>query len=195
MSNTQNGKNRRDMIQLLAESIDSQQPAPSTEIDDEQIALLAAGKLDHLNQAQRKRLLRQVASDLIAGELLRDLCELKLEESERAAATNGRRLRVALRLVAAGWAVAACLMVGLLVWRMTNPAAPIRDQVQPYGTEQTQPDYWSQLEHQRLLRQAERYKYREYALLASTTACVILSISLAMCISLQRRRNQQGNSA
>ena len=186
MNNKQIPKNRSDMIRLLRNSIDSCQPDLPNEIDDEQIALLASGQLGRLPEEKQKILLMQIASDPIAAELVKDLQELNLDETIAVTTTKIQQLhrhRI-LRSVAAGWALAACLMIGLFVWRTVEPAAvePIRT----YNADQ--PDYWTQVYYQRLSQMSRQDRYREYALVASTFACVILSAGLVICIITNRPR-------
>jgi hypothetical protein len=67
-----------------------------------------------------------------------------------------------------------------------NHSAAFKATVAPYGTD-TEPDYWSQLDKQRLSNQTRWYTCRDIALVISTGACVILSVGLVLSIYRNRK--------
>ena len=190
-------KARENIIKLFANSVHSHSTAHTDQIDDEEIALLATGQLDKLPPARRKQLLHQVATDPVAARLVKDIHSLNLDESVEAQRSMWRS-SPRLRSVTVAWALAACLMMGLFLWRVVDPTPPVRGAgtVQVYGETQEPPDYWSQLEKQRLAQQATYHGYREYALVATTTICLVLSVGLVACVvSLRRRQHKAENPA
>jgi len=171
-------------------------PDGSPSVSDEQIALLASGRADELSASERGRVLAAVARDPELGRLVRELQGLGLagQNTTRRSATRP----VASRFMQAGWVAAACLTVAIGVWRFADP--PITSPSDSGGEVQTlhqQPDhgeqYWEQAEKQRLEAQAKRDRLRDYALLASAGACLVLSIPVAW--QLLRRRRGSGNAA
>jgi hypothetical protein len=183
-------KNKYDMIKLLEEVIHSQCSGPTEEIDDEKIALLASGKIDLLPEDQQKLLLKQVAADPVAAELVKDLADLNLTTEEDSKPAAFKRLVVMVRPIAAAWAVAACLTFGIFLWRTVEPPRPIQIP-QVYGAEDSYPDYWLQAYQQKLSKFSSRDRYREYALIASTTACAVLSMAVVFCIISKKRDRQK----
>ncbi len=186
-------RSRHDMIDRLQNAM-AQAGSDAPELDCEHLALMAAGRLDELDPDDRSRLLARIAADPDAGRLLADLRQLGLDESDDAAAgpDHARPLRL-LKMTAVGWAVAACMVIGLGLWRTAQPPIPMHSggpggTFQVYSADDAAPDYWSQVNHQRLQHRVRRDRYRDYALVFSGAASVVLSIGMIICLARCRRR-------
>ena len=182
-------RNRTQLIRLMNEVIRTGSVETGS-IDDEHVALLAEGRLGDLSRDQQDDLLRTVVADPSNAELLKDLCDLGLGGSGKPASSTGHLFgRLPLRVLTGAWAAAACLMIGLGLWRVADPP-PVYGPAgvtRPYDAGATGPDYWSQLDRQRLTERASRDRYRDYALVASTTTCLILSVGLVAAVRHRRR--------
>ena len=146
---------------------------------DEQIALLASGRPDELSETERRQVLAAVARDPELGRLVRELQGFGLGRQKTPHGSAARP--VAYRFVQAGWVAAACLTIATGVWRFAAPPQPVSPGTD--GQVQTlhhQPDhsqrYWEQAEQERLEARAWRNRVRDYALLTSAGACLVLSV-------------------
>ena len=187
-------RNRTQLIRLMNEVILAGS-AQTGSIDDEQIALLAEGRLGELPPDQQEDLLRAVVADPSHAELLENLCDLGLGQSGETTPKPSRLFgRYPVRLLTGAWAAAACLMIGLGLWRVADPPAAQEPAgaIRPYDAAPPGPDYWSQLDRQRLAGRASRDQYRDYALVASTTTCLILSVGLVSVLRYRRRGSHRG---
>ena len=181
-------RNRTQLIRLMSDVIRTES-VEAEPIDDEHVALLAEGRLGELSPDQQDDLLRAVVADPSNAELLKDLCDLGLGQSGKPTSSTGHPFgRFPLRAFTGAWAAAACLMIGLGLWRVADPP-PVcgpAGVTRPYDAD-AGPDYWSQLDSQRLAERAGRDRYRDYALIASTTTCFILSVGLVAAVRYRRR--------
>lgn len=176
------------MIALLQSILSHSGPEVGASVDDEALALLAEGGVDALPREQRDQLLAQVAANPKAALMLQQLCELRSEVSSPATT----RITI-LHFTKRVWTVAACLMVGLFISRMTLPTptpssvAPVSPpgRVTPYLSPD-QPDYWDQVDQKRLQNNHHWYQHRDMALVISTGTCAVLSIGI-LVLSLRRK--------
>ena len=165
------------IVTILRDAMVSSDQEP-TPINDEQLTLLATGRLHEIDPEKRDQLLKQVANSPDESLLLSRLHALNLSGGEQ----RTRRSTPLLRFTLGVWAVAACLMLGLFVTQFTapTPVHPNSD-LTPYHTPD-QPDYWDQLNQQRLENQNEWLAIRDYALIFSTVSCVVLSFGIVILL-------------
>jgi hypothetical protein len=175
---------RAALLRRLLDENTGQAPADAPPADAEHLALVAMGRIDALSPDERRAVLERVAADRREAMLLADLCSAPwIDEGRRPL-----RPRSGLARINAGaLAAAACVLIGLAVWRFADPPAPLNadGSIKPYQSAR-QVDYWQQLDRQRLIDRARRDRYRDYALVTSTATCLVLSIPLA-CTLLRRR--------
>ena len=161
------------------------------ELNEEHLALLAEGRGDLLDEADRRRLLDRIACDPEAGALLADLSAIEEIQSASVGGSSRIRLKSIARSLAIGWAAAACMLIAVGAWRVARPPVPIGPDgkiIQRYAADPARPDYYDQLQRQRLERQARWDPYRDYALCIAVGACLVMSIGLVVCLILVARR-------
>jgi len=168
-------RTRDEMARLLAESLQAH-PLPGEPINDEHLILLASGCGDRIPEPARERLLRQIAGNTEAAELLRDLHQFSLQEAT--AKKSGPRMHLVM-FTRMAWAVAACVAVGLGTWRLVDPPRLLQTQagdIRPlHHNGSAQNDYWDQLDRQQVHDRWERERLREFALVAACGTCLLLS--------------------
>ncbi len=177
---------KHNLIRLLKQTFSDARGNPQA--DEEYLVMLASGRYFEIPQPERYKLLSAIAGNPGESALLRDLYHLnKVQQS-------ASRMSTTYRIMALGWGIAACLMIGTFVSRVIDPPRQgIGVQtITPYGTE-AEPDYWSQLDKQRLSMQAKWHAYRDIALILSTVACLVLSIGLIWSIRDRRRLIKKEN--
>ena len=184
--------NRAELIRLLTDAI-QRAAGEGGELDEEHIALLAEGRLDALSPPERDRLLRLIAADPAAGQLLAELDQLGIRPADtsdvrRVRPGSSRTFYSLLSL----WAAAAGLMLGLALWRAADPPAPLAPDgtLLLMGAEGDELDYWEQLDHQRRIERVQRDRYRDYALIISTGTGLVLSVGL-VAYALRRRHGAE----
>ena len=123
----------RDLDLYLEHALESLDAGPPANVDDEELAVLASGDLDRLPEADRMRILEQVATDPVARKVVADLQKSGLAETERRTNEAPRKKQVP-RLIAAVLAVAACVVIIILIRgrsgssrSLMNEAAKARD--------------------------------------------------------------------
>jgi hypothetical protein len=183
----------KSQLRHLLERVMHESARDGVELDEEHMALLAEGRLDALSPPERDRLLRLIAADPAAGELLAELDQLGLrpptvEDSRTARPRSSRAFYTLFSL----WAAAACLFLSLLLWRAADPPAPLAPDgtLRVMGTSSADLDYWEQLDHQRRVERVQRDRYRDYALIISTGTGLVLSIGL-VAYALRRKPGAQ----
>jgi hypothetical protein len=171
--------NRSELTQLLASVI--HEPDAGRDLDEEQLALLAEGRLDALAAPERERVLRAIAADPQSGDLLIELDQLGIRPAASAKAGGAGRRQTSYVLLGL-WAAAACLLLGLALWRAADPPAPIAPDgsLRVLGADAGELEYWEQLSHQRRIERAQRDRYRDYALIISTGTGLVLSVGLVL---------------
>lgn len=155
--------------------------------DIEDLVLLAEGRVDELDDDRRSRLFDAIAASPEAGTLVLELQRLGIGEAAGAArrpAASGWTLRVLLGT----WAAAACLLLSLAVWRTADPPAPLMTNgtIDTLNAKPEEVDYWAQLDEQRRMARVERDEWRDLALLATSGACLALSIGIVGCVFWRR---------
>ena len=184
-------RNRSQMAVLLQEAIDNHQPpgppGPPSEppLTDEEVALVATGRLDELSPADQDRVLRQIAGDGESAQVLKEVYyALGLGRRDKAPPATWT-FAASLPFVRVALTAAACMVVVMGLWRLADPPAPISQApdgsfriMSHGGPGSAQPDYWAQLDQQRLAQRAQRDHLRDYALIASTTTCLILAVPI-----------------
>ena len=162
--------------------------AENAESDDEYIAMIAEGRVNEIPQSERSRILGVIAADPESAMLLKRLSDMGISSSTVARRTG------TVRKLAVGWAAAACIMMALFSWKtMDTPVTPNHVQgTAPYSVQQDSPDYWSQLDQQRFSLSQFRSRYRDYALIVSTSATLVLSVLIAVVLL---RKSGKNNSA
>ena len=172
--------NRQQLIDLIRQTWRTDHAVGPPSFDEEDLILLATGRLEEVPGNRRNDLLRCVASDDELAELVSQLNALGLSDEQHGHAEQpaATRLMIGARYA---WAIAACLLLMLGIWRVADPPAPvtIHGTLKPYATE-AQSDYWQQLDRQRLVERAERDRVRDYALLGTSIACVVLTIPVVI---------------
>lgn len=158
---------------------------PSSSSDDEYIAMIAEGRTNEIPEPQRSRILDVIAADPESAVLLKDLSDARICSSSAAKQTG------TVRKLAVAWATAACIMIGLFTWKtMDTTVVPDHyHNATPYSMQQDNPDYWSQLEKQRLSSSQLRSRYRDYALILSTSATFVLAALVAAGFLRNSRKN------
>jgi len=179
---------KNQLIAMLRSAIATHSRGDLSTVDNEQITLVAEGRLHELEPAQRDRLLRQIAGTPDAALLLKRLHDLDLSGTAlRGAAREPHIFRIATGMLA----IAASLMIGLLVTRLIVPTpVPMHNGLVPF-TAPAQPDYWHQLDEQRRQQKIKWCTYRDYALVFSTVSCLVLSVGVVW-IALRRRKQRKG---
>ena len=156
--------------------------------DDEYIAMIAEGRINEIPEHQRSRVLDVIAADPESARLLKNLSDIGIQSS------FVKRQTPTVRKIAVAWATAACIMIGLFTWKaMDSTYVPVhRHDTTPYSNQQNNPDYWSQLEKQRLSSFQFRSRYRDYALMLSTSATLVLATLVAVGFLKNSRKNDSG---
>ena len=176
-------RNRNEWIDALRHAMadaDTDRKGPTAL--EEEVGLVLEGRLDELPPADRTRVLRAAIHDPETAELLASGHRLGLAGETRPRRSEGSRFR---RVITIGWAVAASLLLMLGVWRLADPpeATPSGPDIRLQSTDPTRSDdaeqYWQQAEKQRAMEQLRTDRLRDYALLASAVACLLLSLALA----------------
>ena len=119
-------RDRVEMINMMRQAL----IGPTTEpiqVDDEQMIMLATGRIDEIPQPQRDQLLLAVSKDHDLADLLRQLAALELEpglrfqESHAGQEITSHHLHLArfTSFVRTAWAASIVLLVGLLAWRIS----------------------------------------------------------------------------
>lgn len=169
-------------------------------IDEEELLLFAAGRLDRVPIDRRGPLLQAVATDPQLGQLVAELQALGLDEGRAGSGQEADGPAVLARIgprvgapLGMAWLAAACLLLGVGLWRVNDPPAPLNPDGSvsmmsiPDQTPQDR-DYWQQLDEQRRMQRVERDQYRDYALVATATATLVLSIPIVWLALRPRRR-------
>ena len=161
------------VFQKAFETCDTAKPLSS---DDEYIAMIAEGRINEIPEPQRSRVLDAIAADPESAKLLRNLSDIGIQSLSVAKQTG------TVRKLAVAWATAACIMIGLFTWKAmdTTVLSDHYHNTTPYSIQQDNPDYWSQLKKQRLSSSQFRSRYRDYALILSTSATFILAALVAV---------------
>ncbi|MCF7955982.1 MAG: hypothetical protein K9M75_09295 [Phycisphaerae bacterium] len=138
---------------------------------DEYIALVAEGRADLLPANIRTAVLDRISYDPDSAEILKDI-------AAHAGSAGTRRPKTYFKTISISWALAACMMFGIFAWRIADPAPPAAgiQQVQPSG--QGENNYWDAVTKKRLAAEAERYRWRDYALVGSIIATCLLSAAV-----------------
>ena len=172
--------NLKEIIQRAFGRCDARQ---TSESDNEYIAMIAEGRLGEIPASERPRILELIASDPESAMLLKSLSDTRICSSARVQWTRTERR------LAIGWAAAACLMIGLFTWKsMDTHLVPNNYRpTTPYTMQSDDPDYWSQLDQQRFASWQCRSRYRDYALILSTSATFILA-TILLAVTLQKSR-------
>jgi hypothetical protein len=189
------------LSEIIAQAMRRIDSHPGTSaVDEEHLVLFASGRLDRVPESMRGPLLRAVATNPALGQLIAELHELRLDEGavriEQAHGSPNVIARIGPRVGAplgVTWLVAACMLFGIGLWRFGDPPAPLNPDgsVSMMQMEQTpgpSQDYWQELDDQRRIERAHRDQYRDYALVATATATLILSIPVAWLVLRPRRR-------
>lgn len=178
--------NRSQMAALMREVMAADPSAQSqSPLTDEEIAVVATRGLDGVPESMRQRVLQQAVVDPEAAQLLRDAVQLDLEDSVVVARRKRKPVKHFMQLTYVAWAAAACLVLSLGVWRFADPPRDVTSTgggmtIHSLSVDRPVPDYWNQVERERLMDQAQSDRLRDYALLASSLACLILSIPVAI---------------
>ena len=172
--------------EVIRQALENCDTSQASESDNEYITMIAEGRLGEIPVSERSRILDLIASDPESAMLLKSLSDRGLSSYTVPRGTG------TIRKFAIGWAAAACLMVGLFVWK--NADAPVVPRHYPpsvpYSVESDGPDYWSQLDQQRFSSWQSRARYRDYALILSTSATFVLSALIAVVILRKSRKNE-----
>ena len=157
----------------------------SSESDDEYIAMIAEGRINEIPEPQRSRVLDVIAADPESATLLKNLSDIGIQSLSAVRQTG------TVRKLAVAWATAACIMIGLHTWKaMDITVVPDHyHNATSYSVQQDNPDYWSQLEKQRLASSQFRSRYRDYALILSTSATFVLAALVAIGFLRNSRKN------
>ena len=113
-------QNPRDFRRLFARAMAGHAAASADEIDDEHLALLAAGRLDELPPHARSALLEQVAVQPWAAQLV---AETAPPAGRRPMGRTARPSALKIGTLTA-WGLAACLTLAAGIWRSADRAAP-----------------------------------------------------------------------
>jgi hypothetical protein len=150
--------------------------AKPSESNDEYIAMIAEGRINEIPEPERSKILDVIAADPESAMLLKDLSDAGICSSVAARQTG------TVRKLAVAWATAACIMIGLFTWKAmdTTFTTGHHHSTTPYSMQQDNPDYWSQLEKQRLSSSQLRSRCRDYALILSTSATLVLAALVAV---------------
>lgn len=178
------------LYQACRQALDQSADRPAR-VDEENLLLVVLGRGDELSAAERDAVIRAIADDPETAELAAALHRLDLAAIPATPATATARPDILFtfrRTVQVAWALAACLLLTLGVWRLADPPAPLtrHGTLTPYATA-NQVDYWQQLDRQRLVERADRDRYRDYALVAASAACLILSIGVVGVLLRKQR--------
>ena len=170
---------------LFRQAFEMCDAAKNSESDDEYIAMIAEGRINEILPSERSRILDIIAADPEAALLLKRLSDMGISSSAAV------RQPGTMRKLAIGWAAAACIMMGLFVWRtMDTTVVPGHyDQTAPYSVQQDSPDYWSQLDQQRFSLSQFRSRYRDYAIIVSTSTTLVLSVLVAAVLLRRPKKN------
>ncbi len=122
--------NRREMIAMMQQALTGS-AAGRASIDDEQLVMLATGRVDEIPQPQRESLLLAISEDHDLADLLSQLAALELEPDMIFRPKNvhqevtRHRLHMARfsSFVRVAWAASIILLVGLLAWRIGESGA------------------------------------------------------------------------
>jgi hypothetical protein len=160
--------------QLLITAIDSQSEYGVDDNDLEDLAIVAEGRIESLPKEWQKELLGRIAANPDMAQLIADLNDSGIRPQE--AKSN---LTITFKVLAAGWAVAAILLVAALVWPMASAMLPGERTglVQPSGSPE-EPGYWAQVQQRQMALDARSEQLRDYALIGLTTVVLVLSIAL-----------------
>lgn len=171
-------------LKLLFEQAFSSCSSDQSQTDyDEYIALVAEGR-SHLLPAQvRSAVLERISFDSDSAQLLKEL------ESVSVVAAKPAK-KGGFKVMSITWAMAATLMFGLFMWRVIvpPPAEYAIKHLNPYNTPEVTTGYWDLAHKQRLIKEIDSSRWRDYALLGSITATCILSVVL---LTDRRRGNKQ----
>jgi hypothetical protein len=148
-------RNSIDLQRLFERAI--ARDAQGLHVDEEELVLLAEGRIDELSDA---RVLRAVAADPELAEVVAEARELFAAQPAGARGRESHRLMFATRAV---FALAACVMLSLGLWRMIDPpAAPGGIGTASVSTQPATSDAW-----------------RETALIVSIVVAVLLAVPVA----------------
>lgn len=179
MGSTENIFEKDDCFKaLFQQAFEMCDTAAHSEFDDEYIAMIAEGRINEIPPSERSRMLDIVAADPESAMLLKRLSDMQISSSP------ARRQAGTVRKLALGWAAAACIMVGLFAWKtMDAPVTPNHFHgTAPYSVQRDSPDYWSQLENERFSLSQFRSRYRDYALILSTSTTLVLTVLVAVVL-------------
>jgi hypothetical protein len=179
-------RSRADMVRLLHEALAAGAGPAGDEVNEEHLAMLVTGQLDQLDDEPRRTLLRQVAGDEKLAALVRDLTTMGLGEATPALRGAPGAGVVVLRWVVRGvWAAAACLVLGLGIWRAVDPprAGDVSDlPVGPMSTDgpsTSAPTEWP--------GEGSAASWRDTTLYVALGACAVLSIPVVWWAARGRR--------
>ena len=118
----------KDLDLFLEQALESLDDGVSAGVDDEELAVLASGNLDQLPEADRKRILEQVATDPVARKVVADLQKSGLAGMEGYRHDRPRKIR-GRRLIAAVLAAAACVVIVVLIRGLAGPSTSLMNEV------------------------------------------------------------------
>ena len=171
---------------LFRQAFEMCDKAKNSESDDEYIAMIAEGRINEIPPSERPRILEIIAADPESAMLLKQLSDMGISSSTQI------RKPGTVRKFAIGWAAAACIMVGLFAWKtldMHITPSQFQDTM-PYSVQQDSPDYWSQLVQQRFSLSQLHSRYRDYALIVSTSTTLVLSVLVASALLRRPKKNE-----
>ena len=177
----QTPENRRQMIALLRSAMTDIAKPNSEQIDDEQLTLLAMGQIDRLPSVQRQTLLRQVAAQPWAAQLVAELSPILGIREHRT--PNYKWLPRIGRVLA----IAACVSVVLIIWQGFDPSPHSVLSLRPFGVGNG-PDYWGQFHDEQMQARAFRNWMRDMLTIVMCTTTVILAIAVAWMAFRERHR-------
>jgi len=108
----------QEMLELFRRSISA--PGKGADVDEEELALLAEGRIGELSAEDRSRVLRAVAADESLQDLVVDVRRIYESES---ISTPQRGHAFWANTTRAVFALAACAMLALGTWRLLDPPA------------------------------------------------------------------------
>ncbi len=156
-------------LKLLFEQAFSSCSVGQSQADyDEYIALVAEGRADLLPADIRSQVLDRISFDSDSAALLKSLEDISATSAKKGG----------FKVMSITWAMAATLMFGLFMWRVIvpPPVGYTYKNLTPFSTYDPGSQYWTQAQKQRLIKDAESCRLRDYALIGSIAATCILSV-------------------
>ena len=193
------------LAQLLKQSLlEHQVSMESMDVTDEELALLVGGQLGQLQPQRQQQILHAISHCEELAQLVGQVTAL-LEQpvSTCTSSPHTRRLTIPVAMGVA-WLAAACLLLMISLWRVSDPPVPISQNSDGLYAVYSVPGdvngvrespanvdaspFWEQYDQQQLAQRAHQDTYRDVALLILAAVVGMMTIVLIVVVMIRCRR-------